>query len=48
MRNSPEPRCPVTGKKLDLKKDVIHLQSGGTVVGTFERVVIFSLALIYP
>ncbi|KAF4658272.1 hypothetical protein FOZ61_005735 [Perkinsus olseni] len=30
VKNAEDPRCPVTGKKLDLKKDVIRLQPGGT------------------
>ncbi|KAF4685424.1 hypothetical protein FOZ60_006544 [Perkinsus olseni] len=30
VKNAEDPRCPVTGKKLDLKKDIIRLQPGGT------------------
>ncbi|KAF4672481.1 hypothetical protein FOL47_000480 [Perkinsus chesapeaki] len=48
MKKQDDPRCPVTGKKLDLKKDVIHLQAGGTGFCSHNKVEISRDTLLRP
>ncbi|KAF4753183.1 hypothetical protein FOZ62_017861 [Perkinsus olseni] len=48
VKNTEDPRCPVTGKKLDLKKDVIRLQPGGTGFCSHNKVEVSRDAFLRP
>ncbi|KAF4726360.1 hypothetical protein FOZ62_018468, partial [Perkinsus olseni] len=48
VKNAEDPRCPVTGKKLDLKKDIIRLQPGGTGFCSHNKVEVSRDAFLRP